>query len=145
MNREEVRAFTHELFEDVVRGDIHNLGAKLDDDIDWIFHAPVAIFPCAGALRGRRAVLASMMDLARDYQIERQVLETVVADKDRSAALTDVALTQRATGRMVRLRVAHIHRFRDGKLVEYRGFTDSFDATEQVLGRWLDLAPPPQA
>jgi ketosteroid isomerase-like protein len=35
--------------------------------------------------------------------------------------------------------IANFHRFRDGKVVEYRGFTDSFDAVEQILGRELTV------
>lgn len=143
VTREEVRAFTHELFEDFARGDAGRFAAKLHDDIDWIFHAPMTVFPFAGVRRGKSAVMASLQELSRDYLIDRQVLETVIADDDRATAVADVALIQRATSRVVRLRVAHVHRYRDGRLAEYRGFTDSFDAVEQVLGRWIDLEAPP--
>jgi ketosteroid isomerase-like protein len=139
VTREEVRAFTHELFDDFAHGKMQHFAAKLADDIDWFFHAPVTIFSFAGAHRGKEAVLEGLTKLGRDYLIDRQVLETVIADGDRSAALADVTLTQRATGRVVRLRVAHMHRYKNGLLQEYRGFIDSFDAVEQVLGRWIEL------
>jgi ketosteroid isomerase-like protein len=145
MKREHVRAIAHELFADLARGDIQSFGAKLDENIDWIFHAPMAVFPFAGARRGRDAVLASMLELNRGFKVESQVLETVIADEQASAMVSDVSLTQRATGRTIRVHVAHMQRYRNGKLTTYRGFTDSFDAVEQVLGRWLDLNNPSRA
>jgi len=46
---------------------------------------------------------------------------------------------QRASGRTIRCRIASFHQVRDGRVIEYRGFTDSFDAAEQVLGREFPL------
>jgi ketosteroid isomerase-like protein len=46
---------------------------------------------------------------------------------------------QRATGRTIRCRVASFYRVRDGRVVEYQGFIDSFDAVEQALGRYVDV------
>jgi ketosteroid isomerase-like protein len=48
-----------------------------------------------------------------------------------------VALMQRASGRVIRCRVASLYRLRDGRIVEYEGFLDSFDAVEQALGRYI--------
>jgi ketosteroid isomerase-like protein len=44
---------------------------------------------------------------------------------------------QRSSGRIIRCRVASLYRLRDGKVVEYEGFLDSFDAVEQALGRYI--------
>ena len=63
----------------------------------------------------------------------------MLVDGDRAATLSDVQMVQHATGRTVRSRIASFHRFRDGRLIEYRGFTDSFDSVEQALGRELQL------
>jgi ketosteroid isomerase-like protein len=46
-----------------------------------------------------------------------------------------VTMTQRASGRTIQCRIASFHRVRNGRLIHYRGFNDSFDAVEQVLGR----------
>jgi ketosteroid isomerase-like protein len=48
-------------------------------------------------------------------------------------------MVQRATGRIIRSRIASFHRFVDDKVIEYRGFTDSFDSAEQALGCELAL------
>jgi ketosteroid isomerase-like protein len=55
--------------------------------------------------------------------------------EDRAATLSEVQMLQRVTGRNIRSRIASFHRFQDNKVIEYRGFTDSFDSAEQVLGR----------
>ena len=56
-----------------------------------------------------------------------------------AAGVADVKLVQRTTGRIIQCKIASFHRVRDGQVVEYRGFTDSFDAAEQVAGRELQL------
>jgi len=61
----------------------------------------------------------------------------MLVDGEHAAIMSDVHSVQRATGRTMRSQIAGFHRFRGGKLVEYRGFTDSFDAVEQILGREL--------
>jgi len=63
----------------------------------------------------------------------------MVVESDRAATLSDGHLVQRTSGRIVRVRTANFYRFRAGKVIEYRGFTDSLDIAEQVLGRELDF------
>jgi ketosteroid isomerase-like protein len=63
----------------------------------------------------------------------------VLADGDRAAVISEIAMVQRATGRTIRCRVASFYRVRDGRVVEYQGFIDSFDAVEQALGRYVDV------
>ena len=48
-----------------------------------------------------------------------------------------VAFLQRATKRTLTFRTVNFLRFRDGRLVEFREFTDTFDVVERALGRWL--------
>ena len=44
----------------------------------------------------------------------------------------------RASG-ILRVRLANFLRFRDGRLIMFREFFDSFDAVEQALARELQL------
>jgi ketosteroid isomerase-like protein len=77
--------------------------------------------------------------LNRHYEVVQSVTEWLIAEGDRAASTTDLTLKQRATGRTIRCRIASFHRVRDGRVIEYRGFTDSFDAAEQVLGHELRI------
>jgi len=145
MSSDDTRAAVADIFDAFAKGDFARLALRYDEDIDWVFYAPVAVFPFTGARRGRAAVFQAYADMFRDYRLERQEREAIIVEGDRAAALLDVTLVQRSTGRTVRSRVASFYRFRDGRVVEYRGFVDSFDASEQALGRWFDVGPPPGA
>jgi ketosteroid isomerase-like protein len=56
-----------------------------------------------------------------------------------AALMSDISYRQRATNRVLRLRIASFLRWQEGRLIEYREFTNSFDAVEQALGRELQL------
>ncbi len=143
MSAEITRAAVRDILDAFARGDNERVAQGYADDIDWMFYAPVSVFPFTGSRRGKVAVFQALAELYKAYRIERYVVEAVIADVDRAAALADITLVQKSTGRTVRSRVASFYRFRDGLVIEYRGFIDSFDAVEQALGRWIDLDPPP--
>jgi ketosteroid isomerase-like protein len=139
---EMTRAAVRDIVEAFAQGDFERLAKRYDDDIDWMFYAPVSVFPFCGPRRGKAAVFQAYAQMFEAYKLEQQVVEAVVADADRAAILSDITLVQKSTGRTVRSRVAGFYRFRDGLMIEYRGFVDSFDAAEQALGRWIDIEPP---
>ena len=121
------------------QGDTDRLAARIHDDVDWIFHAPVSLFAFAGARRGKAEVFKALALMYQAYRpVKYEVLATVV-DGDRSATLCEAQVEQRATNRIISSRLANFHRYRDGLMVEYRGFIDSFDAVEQALGRELNV------
>ena len=124
------------------QGDYARLASRYDDDVDWLFHGPPDIFPEIGYRRGKIAVFQAFEALNAHYRFERHVTEQLIAEGDRAASIADVTLVQRASGRTIRCRIATFYRVRDGRVVEYRGFTDSFDVAEQVLGRELPVLSP---
>jgi len=85
-------------------------------------------------------VLAALAAVAKDYVLERYEPRIIVVDGDRAAVMSDVAFQQRSTGRTVSTQLANFLRFRDGKLVEFREFANTFDLVEQALGRFIDVA-----
>jgi ketosteroid isomerase-like protein len=117
------------------KSDYERLAALYHDDIDWIFHGPRSIFPEVGRRRGKLEVFKTMAALNALYRFDHYVTDQLIAEGDWAAGLADVKMVQRASGRVIQCKIASFHRVRDGKVVEYRGFTDSFDAAEQVLGR----------
>lgn len=139
MKTEETRAVVHRLYEAYARGDIDAVAAMLDEDIDWIIHGPIEVFPFGGARRGKAAVLQVFAEIAREYQLQRYQPEIMLAVGENAAVLSDVAFVQRATRRTLSFRIADFMRLRNGKVYEFREFTDSFDVTQQALGRWLDV------
>lgn len=135
----ETREILRALFEAYERRDFDRFAGLIHDDIDWIIHGPMAVFPFAGLRRGRPLVLQALAGMALTYSLESYVPDFVIVDGDRAAIMADVGLLQQTTGRLLRFRVANFVRIQDGKLIEFREFADSFDQVEQALGRVVEL------
>jgi ketosteroid isomerase-like protein len=133
------RATVRELYDAYARRDFGCIAALIHDDIDWVIFGPVAVFPFAGPRHGRAAVLAAMAGIAELYALVDYKPEIVIVEDDRAAVLSDVSFTQRSTRRLLRFRVANFLRIADGRLIEFREFTNTFDTVEQALGRELPL------
>lgn len=131
------RAIVRELYDAYERRDFERVAKLIHDDIDWIIYGPIMVFPFAGARHGRAAVLQVLNDIANAYKLESYVPEIVIVEDERAAVVSDVSFRQRATGRVLRFRVANFMRLKNGLLIEFREFTNSFDVVEQALGREL--------
>jgi uncharacterized protein len=135
----ETRATVDELCADYMRRDFARLAALIHDDIDWIVCAPVMLFPFAGPRRGRAAVLEALAGIAESYPLESYTRELVIIEGERAAVVADLRVTQRATNRTLRFRVADFLRVVDGRVIELREFANTFDLVEQARGRELDI------
>lgn len=139
MDTDATRAALDALLTAFAAGDNDRLAALYDDDVDWLFHCPVSVFPFAGRRRGKAEVFQGFALFYRDNRLVGYDVLVKLVDGDQASIMSDVHSVQRATGRTMRSHIAGFHRFRDGKLIEYRGFTDSFEAVEQILGRELQV------
>ena len=133
------RAAIEDIIDAFQCGDHARLADRYDDDIEWQLHAPMSVFPFAGIRRGKNAVLASLLGVYRDFQIASYNVPLVMVEGDRAATIADIRVIQRSTSRVIVSHLAGFHRFRDGKMIEYRGFSDSFDSVEQALGHDLEV------
>jgi ketosteroid isomerase-like protein len=133
------RAVVKALYEAYAARDLDRVAALIHDDIEWIIYGPVQVFPFQGPRRGKAQVLDALGAIGKDYALERYVPEIIIVEGERAAVLSDAAFVQRATNRTLSMRLADFLRFRDGRLIEFREFTDTFDAVEQALGKWLDV------
>ena len=122
--------------------DVERIAAMLDDDVDWLIQGPVDVFSFFGQRRGKAAVLDSYDEFARRLEVTGYVLEALLVDGDRAAALIRLTAIVRATGKVMSVRTSQFSCLRDGKIVEMRGVVDSFDMVEQTIGRPLDLSGP---
>jgi len=133
------RTTVRRLYEAYVRGDVDRVAAMIDDDIDWVVYGPIHIFPFEGARRGKRAVLDVLAAISTEYELRRYDPLVIVADAERAAAMSDTSFVQRSTGRMLRFRIANFFRFSEGRIVEFREFSDTFDVAQQALGKEIDV------
>lgn len=139
MSEGDTRAIIRELYDAYGRRDFERVAALIHDDVDWVIYAPVSVFAFAGPRKGRAAVLAAMAEIAQAFALEAYKPEVMIVDGVRAALMSDVSYKQRATARVLRVRIASFLRLQDGRLIEYREFIDSFDAVEQALGRELQI------
>jgi ketosteroid isomerase-like protein len=133
------RTAVEALYEAYAARDLDRVAALIHDDIEWIIYGPVQVFPFQGPRRGKAQVLDVLGAIGKDYALERYVPEIIIVEGERAAVMSNAAFVQRATNRTLSMRLADFLRFQDGRLIEFREFTDTFDAVEQALGKWLDV------
>ena len=92
---------------------------------------------------GDAAVYDTLVRMAQGFNMRYTLIDGQgnfgSVDGDRAAVMSDVSFIQRATNRILRFRIGNFLRFKDGKLIEFREFANSFDVVEQALGRELEL------
>ena len=139
MSESETRETLAALFNAHRRRDFDGFVALLHDDIDWIIHGPIEVFPFAGLRRGRPAVLQALALMGLSYSLRSYEPDITIVEDDRAAVMADVSLTQLATGRLLRFRAANLIRVAGGKVIEFREFADSFDQVEQAVGHTVAI------
>ena len=117
----------------------------LDDRMDWLVTGPVELLRFCGQRHGKAEALDCMVRLEPSVlQVLRVEPLSLLVDGNRAAALGRMVAVQPVTGRTISYHQAQFMLFRDGKIVEYRGLFDSFDAAEQMIGHSIDLKAMPR-
>jgi ketosteroid isomerase-like protein len=142
MTETSIRPLVEAFYQASAERDVERIVAMLDDNVDWLVQGPVDVFSFFGQRRGKAAVRDGYRELARQLEVAGYVLEALLVDGDRAAALIRLTSIVRATGKVMSVRTSQFSRFRNGKIVEMRGVLDSFDMVEQTIGRPLDLLGP---
>ena len=147
--------------------DPQQIGAMLDDDVEWYVAGPTEVMQVCGTWRGKAAVIERFTTFIPNIiQFKNLQIETLLADGDivritglpqagkrtvevdtdesdprkkLSAMFGRSAGVHRPTGRQISHRVAHLVRYRDDKVVSYRVMNDSLDAAEQYVGHHIAL------
>ncbi len=118
----------------------------LDDNVEWTISGPVDVLPFCGKRHGKAAVLELIERLVPEViSVFSFTPDAMLIDGDRVATLNRLGATRTADGRVIRYRLAHFTRFRDGKVIENISILDSYDAAEQVLGHSLTANTAPVA
>lgn len=134
------RAVVDEFYAAYISRDAERIGATLDDNVEWHVAGPVEVMQVCGFWRGKAAVVDRFARVVPQIiQFTSLDIESLLVDGDSSAMFGRIHCLQRATGRSICHRVAHIVRYRDGKVVHFRVMNDSLDAAEQYVGHRIDL------
>jgi ketosteroid isomerase-like protein len=135
----DTRAIVEQLHEAYRNGDGERVAALVHDDIDWCIHGPARIFPFEGPRRGKAQVMEVLTAIGSQYELKRYEPEIVIVEGDRAATLVNTSFEQRATGRLLSLRLVNFLRIQDGQVIEFKEFSDTFDVVEQAMGSWLEV------
>lgn len=139
------RALVRDLYAALATRNPERIARFFADDIDWDFAAPIELFPIAGPRRGIAAALRVFAEADICYATTQYVPETVLVDGDKASAYLAVTFRHRVTGRVFTGHIAEFMRFHNGKIVLFRGFSDTVDVVEQALGhRIADPTQPPR-
>jgi ketosteroid isomerase-like protein len=120
-------------------GELDQLGAVLDDDIDWAIYGPIDMFPFLGARRGKSAVIKVCRQIADNIRVRRFDRESVMLGDEQAASLVRYSLTALDSNRPISLRAAYFAQFKRGRLSCMRVVLDTFDLVEQALGHPIHL------
>jgi len=135
----DTRAIVDELHRAYREGDGERVAALVHDDIDWCIYGPARIFPFEGPRRGKAQVMEVLAAIGGQFELTRYEPEVVIVEGDRAAAMVKTSFVQRSTGRILSLRLVNMLRVADGRVIEFKEFSDTFDVVEQAMGSWLEV------
>jgi len=116
-----------------------DLQTQIDDDVDWVIHGPIDMFPFLGARRGKDAVLEVCRQISENVRVRRFDRESIVLSEDSAASMMRYSLTALDSNKPINLRLAHVAHFKAGRLLKIRVLLDTYDLVEQTLGHPIHL------
>ncbi len=120
--KEASAAFSH--------NNIPRLLEKLAEDVDWMIAGPQSILPYAGEHHGRQQVAASVAAWHQAEEIEAFEPKNFISDGDVVIVLGTYRAIIKSTRRLLNIQWAHVYTIRGGKIIRFRGFFDTFAASE---------------
>ena len=103
---------------------------SLADDVVWNSVGPPDRLPFARSRRGRDGVRAYFRALNEDWEMITYKVNELIGQRDRVVALADVCYCHRTTGKLVATAKADVFRLRDGRIVDFCEFFDTWAAVE---------------
>jgi len=125
-------------------GDVLRTLDCFDDEIDIITYAPVELFPHLGHKHGKAWVPEALQTQKKRYLSRKYEIKFMAVDGDKVATMQRLLMEKRSDRRVVQFDVAEFFTLRDGRIVEFRSFFDSFDLIQQLLGQDLTEALAPR-
>jgi ketosteroid isomerase-like protein len=118
-------ALVQSAYADFQKGDISSLLARLTDDVAWSTPYPPEIVPHGGERSGKDGVRSFFEQLAAGYEFTRFEPREFVSAGDLVVVLLSIAGIARGTGIHAAGEAAHVFRVRNGKIGEFREYTDA--------------------
>ena len=100
------------------RGDVATILSKLASDVSWEVEAPAEI-SFAGIRKGPEAVKGFFQAIGNDHADPKIEITEYLSSADSVATFGRYKCTLKKTGKHVDSPVAHLFKFRDGKIVRF--------------------------
>jgi len=113
------------------KGDLADIMNHMADDVQWTSEG-VKAMSWAGSWKGKQNTVAFFEGLQKDLEDSHLDMNVFVAEGDKVAAFGRYKAKVRKTGKHVDTPVAHYFRLKDGKVAEYRNFTNSAAIVEAM-------------
>lgn len=114
------------------RGDVEAILGCLADDVDWATDTDSTGAPWYGVRRDKDGVARFFSDLADAIDVSEFALDSIAAAGEDVHAVLRFGFSAQESGRRAMMHLHHFWRFRDGKVVYYRGSEDTA-ITERTL------------
>ena len=137
MDERQTRQRVLDYLEAFYAGDAMRTLDCVDDEIDIITYAPVELFPHLGHKRGKAWVPQAIQTQKTRYLSRKYEIKFMAVEGAKASAMLRLRMEKRNDRRVVQFDVAEFFTLRDGRIVEYRAFFDSFDLIQQLLGQDL--------
>jgi ketosteroid isomerase-like protein len=122
---QEAVALVQAAYADFGRGDIPSLLNRLTDDIVWTSPGEGSLIPSAGRIAGKAAVGQFFQGVNENLEFHDFNPSEFIAQGDVVVALGTWDVTVKGTDRRIRDGFAMVFRVRDGKIAEFREYSDS--------------------
>ena len=120
-------------YEALAKGDIQTVLGLMDNEIEWYEAEHVTYWP-GGPVIGPQAVVNGVFArLPQDFDGFKVDIKRIVGCGDTVLVEARYRATVKATGKPLDAQVAHIWDFRDGKVVRWQQYTDTWQFA-QVTG-----------
>jgi len=113
------------------------LDEVVHDDIEFSSNAPTLAFPSFAPGKGKTALLAAWQASRRDYDFLDYTPLLVAPAGVETVVVVNMRVRVKATNRQMNLTVADFLEFRADRIIKFRQFMDSIEATQQWAGREL--------
>ena len=113
------------------RGDLETLMSLFAEDITWTTPGPPEL-PTSGRRRGHQEVAGFFQTLNMHFQIDQFTPRQFIAEGDKVVVTGDELARSRRTGRPITVEWCHIFELRDGKVVAFNEYFDTWAAVEAM-------------
>jgi ketosteroid isomerase-like protein len=112
------------------------LDEVVHEEIEFSSNAPTLAFPCFAPGRGKVALLAAWKQSRASYEFLSYTPLLVAAEgTDTVVVVVNMRVRAKASNREIDLMAADFLEFRGKRIIKFRQFMDTIEATQQWLGR----------